>query len=104
MIDIYDSELPKIGKVSQDLNQKWNFLARRLDGATGAKLIEALNIFSQEVTGRFQEIGFIAEVDVAPVYMNMPPSITIVDRLIKTEFDYEKKGWEVKKSRAEGGK
>jgi hypothetical protein len=99
MIDIYDSELPKIGKVSQDLNTKWNYLARRLDGATGSKLIDAINIFSKEVQGRFQEIGFIAEVNVAPIYMDRPPEITIVDRIVKQEFDHERKGYEIKTGR-----
>lgn len=98
MIDLYDSELPKIGKVSQDLNQKWQYLAKRLEGTRdGKKLVDALNIFSDEVRGRFHQIGLIAEVDVGPCYLDQPPVITIVDRVVKQEFDHEKMGWEIQK-------
>lgn len=50
----------------------------------------------RELTGRLEDIGFVAEVDVTPVLAGMPATVSILDRIDQELFDLEKRQHELK--------
>lgn len=103
----YDEEQEKIREVGQDLNNKWRFVVSKLPDIpmandTARRMVER---WHSEAVQRYQEIGFIAEVDITPALAGVgTPVISIVSRTEKHAFDHDKKAWEINKSRSQGGK
>lgn len=103
MVNLYDEELPKIGKVAFEMNKLWKESARRIDLADLKKTSKILGEWHSRVEDEFYKIGFIVEVDVTPIWAARPPEIRIADRVKKEEFDHEKHRAEIIKSREQGG-
>jgi hypothetical protein len=112
MPNLYDEDQRRIYKVGQDLQEKWNYVAARLDIDPLLKrpLIHSKKngkmfaLWHEEAIKRYRDIGFIAEIDITPALAGeSPPVISIVDRVEPLVFDFDKKAWEVKKSREKGG-
>lgn len=57
---------------------------------------ENLSLLHRELTGRLEDIGFIAEVDVTPVLRGLPASVAILDRVEHQDFDIERRQHELK--------
>lgn len=105
MQHFYDEELKKIDKVGANLNEKYQYILRRmdLDAPMSSKNRQLLTVWHDEVIARYQQIGFAAECDITPALAGLaPPIVEILGRVEDHEFDFEKKSWEVKKSRGEG--
>jgi len=103
MINLYDEELPKVGKAAHTMNELWKETARHIDLRNQKESSQKITEWHKRAIGEFERAGFVVEVDMTPIYADMPPTISIVDRTNKVIFDHEKKGWEVKKSRDKGG-
>lgn len=103
IINLYDEELPRVGEVAYSINQLWKETARHLDLFNSKESSIKLGEFHKKAVGAFEKAGFIVEVDITPIYMDQPPSISIVDRVDTIDFDHEKKAHEIKKSRDKGG-
>ena len=105
-INLYDEDTEKIRKVGIVLQKKWNFIAQRLDPwPYTEKNRKMIDLWHDEVVKHYEEIGFVAEVDVTPAYAKLsPPVISIVKRIRHHEFDFDKKIWEVKKSKEQGSR
>ena len=103
MINLYDEEVKRVGKVAYKANQAWRETARTLDLKNQKDTSTKVGEWHKRTVNEFEAAGFIVEVDVSPIYADMPPSISIVDRTEKVVFDHEKKSYEVKKSRDKGG-
>ena len=101
----YDEEIEKVEKVGANLNEKYQYILRRmnLDAPMCTKNRELLTAWHDEVIHRYHQIGFAAECDITPALAGLaPPKIEIVGRLSDHEFDFDKKKWEVLKSRENG--
>ena len=102
--DLYDDELPKIGAVAKDVNDKWLFLDRRLQGANAAKITQALQLYRDEVVKRFEDIGFEVDVDITRYWAGLAPEVAIIRRTEPIYFDHEKKAHQVREARQRGGR
>jgi len=100
--DLYDEEIARIPRVWQQLMAEFS---KRPN--TKGNLEELAKRANEE----FLKIGLIVEVNTLPTLIFDPykneygnPEITILGRIPGTisEFDHEKKGWEVVKSRDRG--
>lgn len=107
-MDIYDEEAAKIKEVGVDLNKKWQWLAKRLPPLPlqNEKARQAIQIWHDEAVARYHDAGWIVEVDITPALSGlMAPTVSVVDRVQKISgFDFDKKQYEVRKSRERGGK
>jgi hypothetical protein len=104
IINLYDEELPKVGKAAFIMNELWKETARHIDLRNHKESSQKITEWHKRAIGEFEKAGFVVEVDMTPIYMDMPPTISIVDRVNRVIFDHEKKSYEVKKSRNKGGK
>lgn len=88
MIDLYDRELLAAEKVAKKLLER-TVLPRDVDA------------FSREIKERFEEIGFVVEVQWWSTNQDATyiPDIFIVERCapLPHGFDFEEHGWEVRK-------
>ncbi len=102
MQHLYDEDQERIQKVGINLNQKYQYILRRMDETPMSKKNrQLLTAWHDEVIHRYQEIGWVAECDITPALAGLaPPTIEIVGRVENHEFDFDKKKWEVLKSRA----
>lgn len=102
----YDEDAERVRKVGIDLNQKWNFVARRLDNPLGSKVQQQMiQVWHDEAVNRYREAGFIVEVDITPALAGIsPPTIAVVGKTEDKPFDHDKKAWEVRRSRSQGGR
>ena len=99
MIDLYDEELPVIGKVAHKLNRIWRDEAHRIDITNLKKTSQILNNYHKRCIDEFLDVGFIVEVDVTQIYGDKPPIISIVERVIYEPLDFDKRAWEVRKAK-----
>lgn len=97
-VNLYDEELPKIGKVAIEVQQKWNGIARHIDIRNVKETAKKINEFHKYAVDAFATIGFNVEVDTTTIYMDAPPTISVVSRINPIIFDHEKKAHEVKKA------
>lgn len=102
--DVYDEETAKIHEVGVHVQRLWRDLAPKINLANTRDTAKKLNEWTKVAEGAFERIGFRARVDVNPIYGDMPPDITIVERVDPiSEFDHDKKAAEIKRSRDRGG-
>jgi hypothetical protein len=101
--NLYDFEIDKINELTKKLWYKWH---------QKKPTIQNLKEFETEVKGRFNDIGYVAELNAVEflqdvLHGNFPPAqmeIVVVSRIEGIgEFDHERKGHEVRASRAKGG-
>lgn len=104
LVDVLDEEYIAIQKVGYEMQMLWNELARHINIANVKETANKVNEWSKRVEGEYQKIGFLVGVDTTPIYVDQPPTISIFDRVTPTEFDHERKGYEVRKSRDKGGR
>jgi hypothetical protein len=90
MLDLYDEQLFEIYAITQLVQKRFE---DKEDSLTN------LNEMKNELEGRLYDAGYVARVEVGTV----PVSVVIDDLVEYKEFDFEKKGWEVQKSRESGG-
>lgn len=102
----YDEDAEKVRRVGTDLNNKWNYLARKLDALPLNNKIQTqmIQVWHDEAVNRFADAGFVVEVDVTPALAGLaPPTVSVVGKTDVAEFDHEKKAYEIKRSRDIGG-
>lgn len=102
----YDEDAEKVRKVGTDLNNKWNYLARKLDPLPLNNSVhrQMIQVWHDEAVNRFAEAGFVVEVDVTPALAGLaPPTVSVVGKTEVKAFDFDKKAHEIKKSREIGG-
>lgn len=102
----YDEDAEKVRRVGTDLNNKWNYLARKLDPLPLNSKVQTqmIQVWHDEAVNRFADAGFIVEVDVTPALAGLaPPTVSVVGKTEKQAFDHDKKAHEIKKSREIGG-
>jgi hypothetical protein len=93
--NLYDHEIRQIGKIWHQLQEKY-----RLKPNTPANL----DSLESEAKHRFFEAGFRVELEFDINEGYPQPILEIVGRVNPAPaFDYEKKVWEVQKSREKGG-
>lgn len=97
-VNLYDEELPKIGKVSMEVQQKWNDIARHIDISNVKETARKMNEFHKYAVDAFETIGFNVEVDTTTIYVDSPPTISVVSRINPIIFDHEKKAHEIRKA------
>jgi hypothetical protein len=98
-VNLYDEELPKIGKVAFEVNYKWKELARHIDISNVKETARKINEFHKYAVDAFETIGFVVEVDTTTIYVDQPPTINVVARVNPIIFDHEKKAYEIRKSK-----
>ena len=102
MQHLYDEEIEKMEKVGANLNEKYQYVLSKmdLDAPMCKRNRELLTAWHDEVMNRYAQIGFAVECDITPALAGLaPPTIEIIGRTEDHEFDFEKKKWEVLKSR-----
>lgn len=102
----YDEDAEKVRRVGTDLNNKWNYLARKLDPLPLNNKIQTqmIQVWHDEAINRFADAGFVVEVDVTPALAGLaPPVVSVVGKTEVSAFDYDKKAHEIKTSREQGG-
>jgi hypothetical protein len=104
-VNVYDDEYVKIQELGIRIQSMWRDVARHIDIANVKDTANKCNEFSKRVEGLFLEIGFVAAVDTTPIYGDKPPTISLVERTKRTgDFDHERMMYEVKNTRAKGGR
>lgn len=98
MVNLYDYEIVAIGQVSHDIANKFS----KRTWSSGDQVIALMDEIEKYSVDAFQKIGFLVQVDPTPLIANGEPSITIMGRLSESEFDYDRKKWEVLKARDKG--
>lgn len=98
---VYDEDNKKIENVGIDVQRLWRDLAPTINLANTKDTAKKLNEWTKVVEGAFERIGFRAAVDVNPIYGDMPPDITILERITSRneEFDHERKAREIKREK-----
>jgi hypothetical protein len=105
LVNVYDDEYVKIQEMGIRIQSMWRETARHINIENVKDTANKCNEFSKRVEGMFLEIGFVAAVDTTPIYADKPPTISLLERTKRTgDFDHERKMYEVKQSRARGGK
>ena len=89
--ELYDYEIMKVGKITKELVAEFS-------KKTNTQM--NLSEMAKKAEDRFQAIGLKVHVDLAPVLFYQPPCIEIMGRIdttenAKSEFDHDKKKWEV---------
>lgn len=94
-IPLYDEEQGRITATVRTVQQRYSGKRNTL---------ENLYALETEIRERLQMIGFEAIVDVTPSFEQKPIEVVVTARIDKKhEFDFDKKKFEVIKSRKEGG-
>jgi hypothetical protein len=98
--DLYDYEITKVGKIAKELTDEFS-------KKTNTQM--NLSELAKKAEDRFLSVGFKVHVDLAPVLFGQPPTIEIMDRVsttveAKSEFDHDRKRWEVLGGNARGEK
>lgn len=97
LANVYDEEYKKVQAVGWEIQQQWNEIAPHIDIANTRETARKLNEFCKWAEDKMERIGFVALVDVSPIYADQPPSITLMDRIESEHFDHERKAHEVRK-------
>lgn len=100
--DLYDEEQLKIYKRGIQVQRRWREIARTIEITNLKDTSKKLNEFHKYAVGEFEKLGFIAEVDVTPIWADKPPTISIIGRTEYHEFDHDRKRYEVRKAKEEG--
>lgn len=101
MIDMYDEEIVKVTNLLMEMQNKW-----------GPRPNNQKNLaeMATEIKDRFFKLGFVVDVDLVPCIQvdasgkSFPPEVIVMSRVKDFEFDHEKKGFEVKRSKTRGEK
>lgn len=94
MVNLLDRELVAIGKVSHEVAVRFS----KRTWTSQQTLLALMDELEKYAVDAFQKIGFHVQVDPTPMIANMPPNISIMDRIEQSEFDYDEKKWEVNKA------
>jgi hypothetical protein len=90
MQDLYKHEHDAIVNIVDRVRTKY------MDGSDVT--FDKLSRLHNELEGRLSDAGYEVTVDVTPLLDGFPPSVAINGRKeAVSEFDYERKAWEVKK-------
>jgi hypothetical protein len=109
MANLYDEDRLKLKQIGQDLNVKWDYVVRKIIGLDLNPLAskhaqQMIQLWHDEAVKRYGEAGWEVEVDVTPALAGVGvPIVNVVNRLERHHFDHDKYGWEIKKSKAQGG-
>lgn len=96
----YDEEVALIQKVGIEVQRDWREVAPTLDLSDTKSTAKKLNEWTKKVESAFERVGFRAAVDVNPIYGDMPPDITILERMTPIHgFDFEKQAAQIRKSK-----
>jgi len=95
LIELYEDEVEAVLKIHTKLEEKYHFKPNKID---------TLHEFADEAKTRLLEIGLIANIDITPAMVGLPPDIAIVGRVNPDGPDHEKIRYQIKKSYEQEGR